>query len=278
MSKRIVVGLDGSPYANSAVNMAIRRAKLYEGTLIGVAVIDRPNIEQLAMGAQPGAFQMSEHAVSTMLNQAKDHAEALIAQFRMTCDLASVPHEDIIYTGIPFEGLLDEGKTADMIITGVRTFFHYPTHEGPGDTLEMLLKDPVCPVLAVPDTQDLPRNVIIAYDGSLGAARALQAYAHVTPDIPSDYPVTLLCVAMDYDKQKYNLEKAVKFLHSHGIEARIMLRAGKADAAIMQVVKELYPALVILGRPIRRGLAEYLFGSTARTVIEDGSVPVFVFH
>jgi nucleotide-binding universal stress UspA family protein len=278
MSKRIVVGLDGSPYAKSALELAIRRSRLYNGVIIGVSVIDRPSIEGLAAGAQPGAFQMSERAVSTMLNDAKRRAEELIAQFRMTCDLANVQYEDVIYTGVPYEGLIDEGKSADMIVSGLRTFFHYPTHEGPGDTLEMLLKDPVCPVLAVPETLELPRNVIITYDGSRGAARALQAYAHVTPDIPDIYPVTLLCVAMEYDKHKYHLEKAVKFLHSHGIEARIMLRAGKAEEAIMQVAKELHPALVILGRPIRRGITEYLFGSTVRTVIKDGTIPVFVFH
>ncbi len=278
MSKRIVVGLDGSPYAKSALEMAIRRSRLYDGTIIGVAVIDRPSIEGLAAGAQPGAFQMSESAVSTMLNDAKHHAEELIAQFRMSCDVANVQHEDVIYTGAPFEGLIDEGKTADLIITGLRTFFHYPTHEGPGDTLEMLLKDPVCPVLAVPEKLELPRNVIITYDGTLGSARALQAYAHVTPDLPDIYPVTLLCVAMEYDKHKYDLEKAVKFLHSHGIDARIMLRTGKPATAILQVAKELRPALVILGRPIRRGITEYLFGSTAQNVISDGTVPVFVFH
>jgi nucleotide-binding universal stress UspA family protein len=278
MSKRIVVGLDGSPYSNSAMEMAIRRAKVYQGMVIGVAVIDRPNIEQLAAGAQPGAFQMSEAAVSSLLNDAKEHAEKLIAQFRMTCDRSEVLHEDIIYTGIPFEGLLQEGKTADMIVTGVRTFFHYPTREGPGDTLEQLLKDPVCPVLAVPENLELPRNVVIAYDGSRGAARALQAYAHVTPDIPDIYPVTLLCVASEYDKNKFHLEKAARFLQSHGIEARIMLRTGKPLEAILQVMKELHPALIILGRPMHSGITERIFGSTVGSIIKDGSIPVFVFH
>lgn len=278
MSKRIVVGLDGSPYAKSALEMALRRAKIYKGTLVGVAVIDRPSIEQVAVGAQPGAFQMAERAVSAMLNDAKDHAENLIAQFRLECDIQGVPHEDIIYTGTPCEGLSQEGKTADMIFTGLRTFFHYPTHEGPGDTLEMLMKFPVCPVLAVPKEMELPRNVVIAYDGSKGAARALQAYAHVTPDIPDIFPVSLLCVASDYDKNKFHLEKAARFLHAHGIEARIMLRTGKPFDAIRQVLLELHPALVILGRPVRQGLSEILFGSTAGRIIKDGTIPVFVFH
>jgi len=278
MSKRIVVGLDGSPYADSALRMAVRRARVYDGTVIGVSVIDRPSIEQLAAGAQPGAIQMSEHTVSSMLNDAKRHAEELIARFRMTCDLEKVAHEDIIYTGAPFEGLLDEAKTADLIISGLRTYFHYPTREGPGDTLEHLLKEPVCPVLAVPETEELPQNVIIAYDGSRGAARALQAYAHVTPDIPEIYPVTLLCVASEYDKNKYHLEKASRFLRAHGIDARMMLRTGRPADAIKQVIKELHPALVILGQPMRRGLTEFLFGSTARDIIKDGTIPVFVYH
>ncbi len=278
MSKRIVVGLDGSPYAKTALEMAIRRAKLYKGTLIGVAVIDRPSIEQLAAGAQPGGFQLAESTVSAMLNDAKDHAENLIAQFRMECDLHEIAHEDIIYSGTPFEGLGQESRTADLIITGLRTFFHYPTREGPGDTLELLLKDPVCPVLAVPKDMELPRNVVIAYDGSKGAARALQAYAHVTPDIPDIYPVTLLCVASDYDKNKYHLEKAARFLRAHGIEARMMLRTGKPLEAIMQVMKELHPALIILGRPVCQSLTERIFGSTVGSIIKDGTVPVFVFH
>ncbi|MBR9974524.1 MAG: universal stress protein [Bacteroidetes bacterium] len=278
MSKRIVVGLDGSPYATHALEMAMRRATVYDGVVVGVAVIDRPSIEQLAAGAQPGAFQMSDSAVSSLLNDAKEHAERLIAEFRNTCDMHEVLHEDIIYTGTPFEGLSQEGQTADMIITGVRTFFHYPTREGPGDTLERLLKDPVCPVLAVPKDGDLPRNVVIAYDGSRGAARALQAYAHVTPDIPDIYPVTLLCIAADYDKNKFHLEKAAQFLEAHGIEARIMLRTGKPIDAIMQVMKELHPALIILGSPMHHGITERIFGSTVASIIKDGSIPMFVFH
>jgi nucleotide-binding universal stress UspA family protein len=258
--------------------MAMRRAKVYDGVVVGVAVIDRPSIEQLAAGAQPGAFQMSESAVSSLLNDAKQHAERLISGFRTACDMQEILHEDIIYTGTPYEGLSQEGQTADMIITGVRTFFHYPTREGPGDTLEHLLKDPVCPVLAVPKEGDLPRNVVIAYDGSRGAARALQAYAHVTPDIPDIYPVTLLCVAAEYDKNKFHLEKAARYLHAHGIEARIMLRTGKPIDAIMQVMKELQPALIILGRPLHHGLTERIFGSTTGSIIKDGTIPVFVFH
>lgn len=278
MSKRIVVGLDGSPYSISAMNLALRRAKIYSSTLIGVAVIDRPRIEQTAIGVQPGAIQMSETTISTLLNDAKQHAEQLIADFRTACDTASVPHEDIIYTGTPCEGLKQEGATADMIVVGLRTFFHYPTQEGPGDTLTQLMKEPVCPVFAITERPELPRNVIIAYDGSPGAARALQAYAHITPDIPDIYPVTLLCVAAEYDKNKYHLEKAARFLHAHGIAARIMLRTGKPGDAIIQVAHELNPAVIILGRPVRKKISEYLFGSTVTEILKDGSAAVFVFH
>jgi nucleotide-binding universal stress UspA family protein len=57
-----------------------------------------------------------------------------------------------------------------------------------------------------------------------------------------------------------------------------MLRTGKPADAIKQVIRELYPALVILGSPLRKGISEYLFGSTARSIIKEGTIPVFVFH
>ena len=113
MSMRIVIGLDGSPYAESALQMALRRAKRYGSTLIGVGGVDRPSIEQIEIGASPGSLQLSQDASSKMLNEAKRCAEELIAAFRDVCRSHAVACEDIIHSGPAAEGLLEEGKTAD---------------------------------------------------------------------------------------------------------------------------------------------------------------------
>lgn len=278
MSMRIVIGLDGSPHAESALNMALRRAKRYGSTLIGVGVVDRPSIEQIEVGAYPGSLQLSQDAASKMLNDAKRRAEELIAAFRDVCTQHSVACEDIIHSGSAAEGLLEEGKTADLIITGLRTFFSFPATGQSDDTLRQLFQHPVCPVLAVPSNLELPRHVIIAYDGSPGAARALHAYVAATPELPEDIRVSLLCVSRDFERNKFHLEKADIYLRAHGITSDILVCRGTPTEIIISTAKELMPSLVILGAPYYRGIAERLFGSVTEAVIKDGSIPVFVYH
>ena len=278
MSRRIVIGLDGSRHAASALRMALRRAKQYGSTLIGVGIIDMPNIEPVDLGVYQGAIAVSAELSSEQFNDAKQHAERLIAAFRTVCDENGVAHEDIIHSGPAFIGLREEGKTADMIITGLRTFFKARLGEQPDDTLRRLFDQPVCPVIAVPENLDLPQHMIFAYDGSPGAARALHAYLAVTPEMPADLRVSLLCVSKNFERNKFHLEKAEVYLRAHGIESNILVRSGSPTEVILATARELMPSLVILGAPFYHGIAERLFGSVTEAVIADGTIPVFVYH
>jgi nucleotide-binding universal stress UspA family protein len=278
MSRRIVVGLDGSPHANAALELAVRRAKLYKSIIIGVTVVDVPMIEQISAGAQPGAMYISATALTSTLNEAKDLAQLRIAEFRKVCLREDVHCEDLIFSGAVVDALLEEGKTADLIVIGLKTYFQYPRQEDSVRTLNELLKHPTCPVLAIPEHIDLPQHILIAYDGSAGAARALKAYTYITPDIPAVYPVTLLCIDTDYESKKYQLEKAVLFLRTHGIDAEIMIRGGKTAHTILATAKELAPSLIIIGSPVYKGIAERIFGSVSEEIINDGTIPVFAYH
>lgn len=279
MSRRIVVGLDGSQYSRNATRLAVRRAAIYNATVVGVAVVNQPRIEQLSYGAQPGAMYISNTSVATLLDQSKNHAEAAIDEFTKECTEANLNSEELIFYGDPCTALVDEGKTADLLVTGLKTNFSTPNLRESDGTLQALLKHPPCPIIAVPERMDdLPSNVLIAYDGSLGAARALQAYVHVTPDLPERYPVTILCIAEAYEEHKYQLEKAARYLRSYGMQPNMLVRHGKPDEVIRIVARELTPAIVILGAPMFKNIAERLFGSVTEHIIKDGTIPVFVYH
>ncbi len=278
MSRRIVVGLDGSEYAESALALALRRAQLYDAVLIGVAVIDTEYIEYTESGAQPGALELSHHSAEVRLNRAKDRAELLIEDFRGRCNAEGARHEDIIFSGAPHLALEEEGKTADLLILGEKTFFTQPAREGGDETLTEILRYPACPIIAVPRVLAMPQNVIIAYDGGVGAARAMRAYLAITPNLPEEYQVTLLCVAERWEQQKYHLEKVVSYIRGFGMRPGIHVRSGQPADIIRQVARELHPAIVIVGSPPVRNLADRLFGSVTQTVLRDGTFPVFVYH
>lgn len=279
MSRRIVVGLDGSQHSDNALSLAFRRCRDYQGVVVGMAVVDQPGIEHIALGAQPGAFELTDRSVSVVVEQAKHRAQDLIARFRSTCTKEGISHEDMIYSGAPHEGLMEEGKTADLIVIGMHTHFY---HTGLTDslyTLGQLLKQPVCPVIAVPMSMEkLPEHIIIAYDGSRGAARAMQAFVHNTRNLPTRYDVTLLCVSHEYNDIKYHLEKAANYLKSHDITPSVVVRSGSPAEVILELARELHPAIVTLGAPLYKGLTDRIFGSTLETIIKVESVPIFVYH
>jgi nucleotide-binding universal stress UspA family protein len=277
MSRRIVVGLDGSPFSQAALDLALRRAQHFNSTVIGVAVVDASSIDHLSAGAQPGAMHVAESTVARITSEAKRHAEEHVAAFRVRCAESEVQCEDVIHTGTPADALLRESRTADLLVLGLRTHFGYPPSQ-PDDTLLRILQQPIAPVVAVPADAPLPAHIIFAYDGSPGSARALQAYVHVTPFLPKDFPVSLLCVAREYDQHKYDLEKAAEFLRAHSFQPQLIVRTGTPAEAILQAAGEHAPALVILGTPPYRGIGERIFGSVAGTVLKNESVAVFVFH
>jgi nucleotide-binding universal stress UspA family protein len=279
MSKRIVVGLDGSPHSANALRLALRRIKDYQGVLVGMAVIDQPTIERIAAGAQPGAFELTDRSVSIAVEHAKRRAQDLIAEFRSVCVSEGVRYEDVIHSGAPHEGLLEEGKTADLIVIGMHTFFYHTSVEDSLYTLGQLLKRPVCPVIAVPATMStLPEHIIITYDGSPGAARAMQSYVRVTPNLPDRYDVTVLCVSRDRSETAYLIEKAVSYLRAHDIQPSIVVRDGPPADVILELAKEREPAIVTLGAPLYKGLVDRLFGSTMESVVRKETVPIFVHH
>jgi nucleotide-binding universal stress UspA family protein len=278
MSRRIVIGLGGSVYADNALAFAIRRIQLFGGVLIGVSAVDSEYIERSEQGVQPGAFEISQVSAAVRMAEARERALAHLDAFAVRCDAAGIQHEDVLNTGSPFRIIEQECKTADLLVIGMQTFFRWPSTNTSDGTLEELLKYPACPIVAIPGKLEMPQHVLLAYDGGVGAARALNAYLHITPNLPEQYQVTLLCVAEEWEQHKVMLEKMANYIREFGIKPILQVRAGRPADVIRLVARELRPALVIVGSPPVRNLADRLFGSVTHNVLKDGSFPVFLYH
>ena len=60
MAKRILVPLDGSDYSKNAIKVAIEMALKTDGTVIGLGIIDKDEIEESVIGAGIGASYFAE--------------------------------------------------------------------------------------------------------------------------------------------------------------------------------------------------------------------------
>jgi nucleotide-binding universal stress UspA family protein len=279
MGKRVVVGLDSSEYGSAAVEVACRRTKLYEGVVVGLAVVDRPGIEQSEAATPIGAGQFARRAIAHHLSEAHARADELLERFEEHCGALGVECETVKKEGRPRQCLREEGMSADLVVVGTRTYSKFgadPEEDDPGHTLQRLLRSRTVPVVAVPKKPPEVRRVIFPFDGAPEAARAMRMFTYQTPQSEIHHPVTLLHVCDDCEEGTRLLVPPTRYLEAHGRNVDIRIESGPVHDTVLQVCKSLQPALVVLGASSKGAFEELVFGSVAKALIADGSLLLFI--
>jgi nucleotide-binding universal stress UspA family protein len=277
MVRSILVGLDGSAYSRSAMELGIRWAKRFDAFLVGLSIVDEPTIcepEPVPLGA--GHFK--ESADRIRLKRATRQVEALLEEFALKCGEAGVASKLLEDVGEPHERILLESQRYDLILLGQKTFFHFATQEGPCDTLKKVLKNTPRPVITAPEKPGAGDAVIVAYDGSLQAARALFTFR--ASGLSQLGKVHVLSIDADHDKAVRDAGRAEEFLRFHDIEAQVnTLTTSAAPATVLlEQAEKLHAGLVVMGAYGQSTLREFFLGSVTRTMLEDSPVPLFLYH
>ncbi|GJM25653.1 MAG: universal stress protein UspA [Phycisphaerae bacterium] len=280
MSRRIVVGLDGSEYSDSAIRVACAAAEAFDGVLVGVAVVDQPGIEASSRGGGIGSSHYAKAVREQRLTSAEVRTDNLLDEFEATCKSANVRYELAHHHGVPFQAIVDESRYADLIVVGIRTNFHPETRDEHGDTLRRLMQSGVCPVLAVPKDAGLPKRAVIAYDGSIHSARAMREFVQLGSVRPDHGNLILLHVGESSKSEDHvQLTRAHKYIAGYDFDVELVRRDGHPDEVIEQVAEEHAPCMVVIGAYGRKGIIQNLFfGSTADRLIKNERFPLFVYH
>ncbi|MCB9358145.1 MAG: universal stress protein [Calditrichaeota bacterium] len=278
MGKRIVVGLDGSTFSDAAVAAAIQRAKTCAGTVIGVAVIDLPGIESADSGAGVGSIYFSRKLIDEHMQSATEKTGRFIKEFAERCQSVNVSFEIAHEKGVPFRALQEYGKAADLIVVGVRTFFHFETRTEPGDTVLKLLKYPVTPVLAVPEVWSPPSTALVSYPGDEFSGRALSALLHLHAISPVVSRVVLVSTSELSDLTKQRLELAERYIKSYDLPVEIAHREGEMASVLKNEVQRHDAPLVVLGAFREGWLSDFFKHSATEKLLDLGTVPLLVYQ
>jgi nucleotide-binding universal stress UspA family protein len=129
------------------------------------------------------------------------------------------------------------------------------------------------------------RNVLVAYDGSEAARRAL---AHAVDLARPDDRLAVVDVMPDPGvsaaigppseqlRQEQALDDARGFLAERGIDAELLARVGNAASEILAAAEQVDADIVVLGR--RRGPGPHLLGSISSHVVRSARCDVLVVH
>jgi len=276
MIRSILVGLDGSAHSHAAVELGIRWAKQYDALLVGLGIIDEPT-NRGSEAVPLGAGSYKEHRDEVLLSLSHRAIDQLLEGFALKCAEAGVACKVLECVGHPPDRICLEAQRYDLILLGKQTHYRYESQNQPDETLRKVLRNCPRPVVAVPEQLGKGDSVLIAYDGSLQAARTLQMFQSLRPNLAGE--VHVVAVHSDHDEAVRHADRAIEYLGFHDIKARRHTAASSDPArTIIEHVSRLGAGLVVMGAYGQSVIREFFFGSTTCTMLEDKTVPLFLYH
>jgi nucleotide-binding universal stress UspA family protein len=278
MLKRILVGLNGSQYSRAAAEAAIALAEEHHASIVGLGVVDVPHLtapEAVPLGA--GAFKVERDVA--LVDAADRKISSLLKDFEQQCTAANVSCRALKLSGDPEKLLVREAQGVDLLVMGQKSIA-----EGPGRVASHVLRETLRhatrPVLSV--CQSNARNwnhasVLVAYDGSPQAAKALQIFHAVGLGRGRD--IHLLMVTGN-SEDKRTVELAADYLRAYNYQAHIHLKPSglPAGEVILAEAKRLQAGLIVMGAYGESPIKELFFGSVTRAVLKDSKRPLFLYH
>ena len=277
MLRSVLVGMDGSAYSEAAVELGIRWAQRWNAVLVGLGVIDAPTIckaQPVPLGATAYKAQRDE----TLLADAHHKVEQFLEHCTQQCAEAGVMCQMRQEVGSPVECLLLEAQRYDLMVLGQHTFFHFETQRQADDIHGTVLKQSPRPVVTVPRTLPAGQVVVVAYDGSPQATRALQMFQAVWLD--NSHEVHVVCVDPAQEHAAQCVERAADFLQRHDVVVQAHALATSASPAhvLLEQVQQVGASLLVMGAYGRSTLREFLGHSVTRILLQESPVPLFLYH
>jgi len=274
----ILVHVDQSPRAAHVVQLAARIALVDEAHLIGVA----------STGIDHLVYQYSGVALGMPLGmddftQLTESADSTLAAFETQVQRLGVPsYERRRIDDESAYGLALQSRYCDLLVIG-RPDPDQPTTGLPVGLPQKVVLHGARPVLLVPrqgEFEHVGRNAVIAWDGSIEAARAITA---ALPLLRHSRKATLAVFNPQERYEAHGEEPGADmalFLARHGIQVVVEQRTTALDVgdALLSMAANLGADLLVMGCYGHTRLHELVLGGASRTVLRSATLPVLMAH
>ena len=178
MMRSILIGIANSASDIAAQELGVRWAERFDARLTAIRIIDGHRAERAAVLVSAGAshhsadpFRIADNR--PMVDAGDWHVEK---QFGERCRKAGAALELIGDVASPHVQILLESQNHDIVLLGQRSGFEFGRERDPGQTVARIIQNCPRPVVVVPANSDGGESIVVAYDGSLQASRALWAF------------------------------------------------------------------------------------------------------
>jgi len=266
---------EGTP-SHSARDFALWLARIESCHVQILGVVDIKAFEIPVLGTPDGFMptvvappvQESRSLLEEMAAAVKEQVERLAAD----CAAQGLSCSTDIRTGVPGEVIVGEATAHDLVVMGRRG---YTRPGGAGESVDplvqLVIRGSVRPVLVsgreFPPAGDI-RRVMVAFDGSAHAARALQIAAHIC--IRPAVECLIVSVAATEEEGEATLAPAESYMYLHGLTPRKHVAVGtRASEILCDLVTAQGADIMVMGAYGHSPIREVLFGSTTEHILRQ---------
>ncbi|MDJ0388339.1 universal stress protein [Roseomonas sp. E05] len=279
MIRSILVALDDTPGAAAARDLAISLARRGGVHLTAAVVLDLPHTRD-AQGPVPiGGAAFMEHRNEALARRAEQAAQKALAEFSAAA--GDLPFDTLRLEDAPEPALLKASARHDLIVIGRDcTLGQEAAEDGVAPVIDALLRHGARPLLVVPPRREMTDydpagTVLVGYDASVPAMRALQLYALLKPE--GEAHAKVFCCDEDRARAKRIAEEGADYLRRHGVEATAVGVTGEHPADLLVAeATDGHPRLMVMGAYENTGLRGFFLGSSTGRLLRHMPCPIFV--
>lgn len=274
MIRSILLVLAEAPHDVNARNYAFWLAKKEGSSIHGLAVVDIAAFEVPVIGT-PDGFMPSVVAPSlkesqALLSDLMENARERLSRFADQCASRGIESSVETKAGIPGDVISRTASAHDIVVISRTGYSPIADAEESVDALVApVIRGSVRPVLVAGsefrEESDI-RNILVAYDGSSHASRALLAAAELAarPGVSC----TLVTVTPSEELGREILAPAEAFLLHHGVKPNEQIAvSSKPSDVICGLATSGGYDLLIMGAYGHSPIREVLFGSTTERIL-----------
>ena len=279
MIKEALVCLEGSPSSDAATRLAITIASEAHAKLVGLAIVDEPDI-RAGTPTGIGGSSFKHERDEALLAEARTMAADALALFERRCRDAKVTAKSLEIVGRPAASILKEMEARDLTIMGRDANFRFETESDDAQTREAILHRASRPLLLVPEGGEGPigKEVVVAYDGSGAVKRTIASFA--ASGLAQSRNIHVATVG-DNGAQAWEMATAgVKAFADRGIAAEThnIVSAVPSSEALFAFAKEIGAGLMVMGAFAHSRLAHLFHRSVTRGLVERTTIPLYLQH
>lgn len=279
MIKSLLACTDGSSHGDIAVDYGIQLAKRLEASLSILHVLDTrmlegPLLANLAglIGAQPYSDSLGQFRAVM-----QQKGEAIVAAASAKAESGGLPDARAkLVWGHPARAILEAENSAELIILGQDGEHDAITGDWTGSTADRLARHASRPVMIAPGSFAPIEKIMVAYDGSPHAGRALREAIDLAMTLHVPLVICTVIEAGDQGQAMDHADTAMRLARAHECAAAFLITQGRPAESLLKKAVETNCGLLIAGAHGHGRIREWILGSAAHELIVKTHLPLML--